>query len=115
MRYVRAEEFACPCCGDNAIEQRLVNRLNVCRDDAGVPFVINSGFRCADHNGHVGGSATSSHLVGLAADIDAENSIDRYKILTALLKNGFTRLGVYPGWIHCDIDESKPQGVIWHG
>jgi len=114
-RYLYAHEFACPCCSENFTDIRLVDRLNTSRDLAGIPFVINSGYRCEAHNAAVGGSKTSSHVKGLAADIAVKNSHSRYVMLRALMDTGFNRIGVYKTFIHADIDESKTQQVIWHG
>lgn len=116
MRHVTAKEFECPCCDENLIDMRLVNRLNTVRDRASTPVVINSGYRCPEHNRAVGSTIPdSAHVKGLAADISTPGSSDRFKILGALIHNGFTRIGVYKTFIHCDIDETKPQGVIWYG
>jgi len=121
-RYVRAAEFACPCCGENGIDLRLVDRLDYCRKRAGIPFSINSGFRCESHNIEVGGLSAgpggdsgSAHLYGFAADISAETSREKYLIVEALMSNGFRRIGIYSSFIHCDIAEDHPQDVIWHG
>lgn len=113
MTYFKMEEFACPCCGENFISPTLVAKLNKAREIAGVPFVINSGCRCVNHNKEVGGSPTSSHLKGLAADIKITGSRDRYDILSSLLTSGFTRFGVGESFIHADIDGAKAQEVIW--
>lgn len=43
--------------------------LEPLREEWGGPITINSGYRSADHNRSVGGSATSLHLQGLAVDI----------------------------------------------
>ena len=63
------KEFACKCkCGFDAIDERLVHRLQVIRDIVQVPMIINSGCRCEKHNKTVGGSKLSYHLKGLASD-----------------------------------------------
>jgi len=113
MNYFKIKEFECPCCGENLISPTLVSKLNNAREIAGVPFVINSGYRCEKHNKEVGGSPTSSHLKGLAADIKTAGSRNRFKILNALIKAGFTRLGIGESFIHCDIDKTKAQEVCW--
>ena len=47
----------------------VVNLLQPIRDRISYPFHINSGYRCKELNKAVGGSDTSAHLKGLAADI----------------------------------------------
>lgn len=113
IRYFKPEEFACPCCGQENIQEELVLKLNIARELARTPFIITSGFRCERHNKEVQGKKNSSHLKGLAADIKATNSRERYNILLALLNVGFTRLGVAKNFIHVDLDISKPENVLW--
>jgi hypothetical protein len=43
--------------------------LDLLRRAWGGPLGVNSGWRCAPHNSEVGGSRTSRHLIGCAADI----------------------------------------------
>jgi uncharacterized protein YcbK (DUF882 family) len=83
------------------------------RGIAGVPFVVNSGSRCPEHNKKEGGEPTSSHVNGLAVDIRVNGSGARYKILHAMMAVGLNRLGVAKGFIHCDIDNSKSPNVLW--
>ena len=107
MNYFKQKEFDCKCCGLNNISNDLVDKLNVARYFAGIPFIINSGTRCKLHNKDVGGKTKSSHLAGLAADIRIRDNTEKLLIVKALLKAGFTRLGIKNNYIHCDIDNSK--------
>lgn len=75
---------------------------------------INSGYRTTKHNSAVGGSRTSSHLKGLAVDIRAKTSRDRFFILSYALGLGISRIGIYKTFIHLDIDKSKASKVIWY-
>ena len=43
--------------------------LEPLREEVGAPIFISSGYRCAQLNGAIGGSATSQHMEGKAADI----------------------------------------------
>ena len=111
IKFFTAEEFKCPCCGKNHIRRKLVLKLDLAREIAGVPFFITSGYRCAKHNKDIGGSKTSSHLKGLAADIAVQNNIVRLKILKGLIIAGFRRIGIGKDFIHCDIDDNKPNNL----
>lgn len=114
-KYFKESELACNCCGEFIEVDELVNRLTKARELAGVPFVINSGYRCPQHNENVGGVVNSSHTFGYAADIKITDTANRYKILTALLEAGFERVGVYRTFIHVDVDPNKVAKVMWHG
>jgi len=106
------EEFKCPCCGKVEMQRVFVGKLQKARDIADIPFVITSGYRCVKHNKEVGGSENSEHLFGLAADIACTDSRSRYKIITALLKAGFIRIGIGKNFIHAG-DGYKIGQVIW--
>ncbi len=114
MIYVTRDEFSCPCCGRNETSQIFADRLNECRNSAGVPFRINSGYRCEDHNREVGGSINSAHTYGQAADIEVDTSQERFLIIQSLINAGFTRIGVYRAWIHVDQAEDRADMVMWY-
>lgn len=113
MKHFKMGEFACSCCGEVDMDDTLLGMLNEARETAGVPFVITSGFRCEEHNANVGGTKGSAHTLGYAVDIAATNSRNRLVIVQALLKAGFNRIGIAKTFVHVDVDESKPQNVMW--
>ena len=49
--------------------KRICGWLEVLRDRAGTPIIINSGYRSPQLNKRVGGVSTSNHLTGCAVDI----------------------------------------------
>ena len=60
-----------------AIEALTVNVLQPIRDHFGKPIRINSGYRGLDLNASVGGSKTSQHCKGEAADIEIDGLSNR--------------------------------------
>lgn len=113
LNYFTIDEFKCPCCGKADMNKVFLKHLDIARGVAETPFFITSGYRCKKHNEEIGGSPNSSHMKGLAADIKATTSTERYKIIKALLNTGFTRIGVGKDFIHVDMDKDKVQEVIW--
>lgn len=111
--YFSQREEWCPCCHSGGLVPDFREKLNKAREIAGIPFVLNSAFRCAAHNAEVGGSETSSHLAGVAVDIKAEDSRTRYLILKGLFAVGLHRIGIGKTFIHVDDDLTKPAGVVW--
>lgn len=91
----------------------LVTKLDVARGLANTAFVITSGFRTPEKNKEVGGVEDSAHLSGKAVDIACVNSARRMRIVVALLRVGFRRIEIAKGHIHVDIDETKPQDIIF--
>lgn len=91
----------------------LLMMLDKAREEAGVPFHINSAYRCPKHNAKVGGVKDSSHLYGMAVDISTMTSRARFRVLQAVLKMGAQRVGVANTFIHVDVDDDKPLNVAW--
>ena len=115
LNYFEPQEFECKCgCGKNNMNEEFTKLLDLARSRAGVPFRINSASRCSKHNSSIGGSPSSSHKLGLSVDIQAEDSMTRFKIVEALLKVGIRRIGIYEKFIHADVDYDKHQGVMWY-
>jgi uncharacterized protein YcbK (DUF882 family) len=105
--------FSCSCGECNAKPSpRLLFLLQEARKYAGIPFMINSGPRCPEHNAKEGGSVTSEHITGEAADIRCLNSMDRFTMIQAALHVGFTRVGISKDFIHLGVRNSQ-QSVVW--
>ena len=111
--YKPDKRFACPCCGANYIDIRLERLVGHIEQRAGEKLTITSGYRCRKHNRMVGGSETSSHLKGLAADILTDISRLRYRVIGEAIRLGFHRIGVGSNFVHLDIDRQKAPRVIW--
>lgn len=55
------------------MEALIGNVLDPLRSWWGKPIYVNSGYRCPELNAAVGGSGTSQHMSGQAADIDSRD------------------------------------------
>ena len=84
-------EFQCRCCGLVKLCPRLLANLQALREAWGGPIYITSGYRCHSRNRAVGGSATSLHLRGMAADIAASPK-DQQRLRELALQIGFTEI-----------------------
>ena len=112
-------EFACKCgCGADYIDSLLVETLQVIREDAGVPLIINSGVRCVKHNKKVGGVPNSQHTLGKAADITWGRPVgDLYHRIYHLYKKGkiphlgYMKLYSEKNFIHLDVRHPKSDLV----
>lgn len=111
----RLKDKPCLCCSDGCISNDLYVKLSAAQLIIGEEICINSGYRCHEHNEAVGGSPNSSHMKGLAVDVNVKNDFHRSKLIEAFIRVGITRIGVYEKIIHCDIDPDKEQNKIWVG
>lgn len=73
----------------NSLNQLIDNILDPLREAWGAPIQVTSGYRCPELNRAVGGSNTSQHVLGEAADIKAvpgtkSNNEKLYKLIREL-------------------------------
>ena len=101
--------------------RRLAERvLDPARERLGAPIYVNSGYRCKAVNNAVGGSKTSQHLLGEAADITAGSPQLNKELFDYILK---LQLPYYQlideynyRWIHISYRGGKkhPTRPLWH-
>lgn len=103
-----------PVCKISDMEIDFLYKLDQARYHSGIPYIINSAHRTKEHELKKGRDGTSSHIKGIAVDIKATTSRDRFLILKGLLKAGFKRIGIGKDFIHVDDDKQKHSKLIWH-
>lgn len=90
--------------------------LDPLREAWGRPIYVNSGYRCPELNKAVGGSKTSHHMRGMAADISTGNYVDNAKLfqLIQTLKLPFTQLIDESNfaWVHVSLDPANIKRQI---
>lgn len=100
------------------LEALVENVLDPLREAWGRPIHVNSGYRCAELNKAVGGSPTSHHVKGMAADITAGDTIANIKLYKLVLNLGlpFTQLidEQHYTWIHISYDASNLKKEVKH-
>lgn len=119
VRFFRPGEFACPCCGRVLVAVGLVLLLDVLRASFGRRLIVTSGYRCQSHNAKVGGSETSRHLVGAAADLRPVAGMS-YTEFAAVVGGVFAFPGCetkeYPEKTHVHVAIPRAgAGVTWSG
>ena len=115
----KRKEFECRCGCDMPLEVyeniiKLANQLQILRDYTGRAITINSAYRSPEHNQKVGGSKTSQHLLGKAADITIQSlkPAEVYRIIEDLIDLGHMLqggLGLYDTFVHYDIRKTKAR------
>ena len=109
---------------DNTIPESLKNNvaglvdnvLDPLREAWGRPLAVSSGYRCPALNKAVGGSATSHHLRGMAADITTGNNADNRRLFQLIinLKLPFTQLIDERdfSWVHVSYDPANVKRQV---
>lgn len=107
----KVREFACKD-GSEAlfVSTELAQVLQKIRSRFGRPVTINSAYRTAAHNSSEGGSPTSQHLYGLAADIVVQGvtpkEVARYAETVLGAKGG---IGLYNWGVHVDVRAKRSR------
>lgn len=114
----KVREFRCRDGSDDImIDQTLVVLLQAIREHFGKPITITSGYRTGTHNTAVGGSKSSQHLLGKAADIQVAGvSVEDVAAYAESLMPAWGGVGRYPvktgrakGWVHVDTRANKSR------
>ncbi len=113
MEYFKPSEFACPCCKVVKVSPDLIEKLNELREAFGKPLVINSGYRCVQHNKAVGGARDSSHLTGEAVDINIHpfTGKEKHKLLYLAIWK-FSGVGIAKSFFHFDV-RPEANKALW--
>jgi hypothetical protein len=113
---------------DNFPSQQVVDNLTLLatnvlqpvRDYYARPITINSGYRSVAVNASVGGSTTSDHCKGMAADIEIagiDNAVlaqyisTTYKFTQVILEFYTPGIGS-SGWVHVSYDANNLKGQV---
>lgn len=106
----KLDEFKCKCgsCDPILVDDVLVNWLQKIRDHFGKSVHVNSGYRCKAHNSSpkVGGSPSSHHVKGMAADIRVQG-ITPEEVAKYAESIGIKRIGLYDNFVHIGSDTKK--------
>jgi len=102
--------------------RELANLLEKIRERWGKPIFINSGYRCKELNKMVGGSATSQHTKGQAADITThsrEGNKQLFLLIATLIKQNEITVGQLIdekgySWIHISTPHLIHNNQILH-
>lgn len=117
--YFKESEFKCKCgkCRSITPPDELIDILCQIREHYGKPVIINSGYRCKEHNAKIGGAPQSRHVAGDAADFTVKDikTIDLYNYV--ILTYGDGPYGIakrisqnpYAGFVHFDCRGKKAR------
>lgn len=96
--------------------------LQPIREEYGYPIIVNSAFRSKQVNAKVGGSKTSQHMLGEAADIKAYDGDNKklFNLIYKMMKLNKIQVGQLIdeygySWVHISLPrKNKPNNQILH-
>lgn len=91
------------------------NVLDPLREIYGKPITVNSGYRCPELNKAVGGSKTSDHVKGFAADITGGSKEENERIFNIIKHNFHFKQLIDENdfsWVHVSYDPSNLKNQI---
>jgi uncharacterized protein YcbK (DUF882 family) len=101
------------------MDDDFMHKLDIIREEVGVPFIITSGYRDKTHPIEAKKKTPGAHASGKAVDILIRGK-DALKLIEVALKHGITGLGVKQHgesrFIHLDDLESqpnRPRPTVW--
>lgn len=114
-RFFSEKEFlrCVPSCKREDICEESLRRLDECRASAGIPFILNSAYRSRQYELEKGRTGNSAHSLGRAFDVRCSDNVSRWRIVSAAIAVGFTRIGIGDRFIHLDDAISLPSHRIW--
>jgi len=94
-----------------AIRILVLNLLQPLRDQLQRPLVVVSGYRCPALNRAVGGSVSSQHMKGEAADVYCTDALEALLLVQIVLRHclPFDRLILYQSHLHLSFKANGPQ------
>lgn len=97
----------------------LMTLLDKIRIKWNSPIFITSGYRCEKLNKAVGGSKTSQHLKGQAADIISKNNKELFIMIMQMIADGEITVGQLIDeynykWIHISTPHLRTDNQILH-
>lgn len=106
----KEEEFRCSETGENEMQARFLEMLQVLRTKYGKPMTITSGYRSPNHSIEKRKVRPGTHSQGVAADIYC-TGLDKYRLVKLAFELGFTGIGIDKSFVHLDV--SRERCAIW--
>tara|TARA_R110002020_G_scaffold198231_1_gene399454 strand:+ start:14715 stop:15086 length:372 start_codon:yes stop_codon:yes gene_type:complete len=119
FKYFTDLELRCSHCNQDGINEEFMSKVETLREQLGFPFIVTSGYRCAEHPIEARKASPGAHTTGRALDLSV-NGENAYKLLSGALSAGFTGIGVNQKgdsrFIHIDDIETtaeRPRPWVW--
>ena len=111
-KYFSSKEFENSTDKEFYLNPTLIKKLDLVREEFGESITVTSGYRSPAHNAKIGGSPSSQHCLGKAADIrPSANSKEKLDKLYLICEKYFEAVGDgrKKGFIHVDTRTGKKR------
>lgn len=115
-KYFTEAELNCNHCGRLVIHAPSVVKLDELRERLGKPVILNSAYRCSEHDAAIGGAGI--HPLGQCFDISIHGP-DAYRLIKIAMDLDFTGIGVNQSgpfrgrFVHLDTLENDLRPRVW--
>jgi len=111
-------KLLCTCghteCDKRSVQQLILNRVQLIREEAARPLTITSGGRCIHHPDELARVTPADHQNCVAVDIGVLNGFERGQIVELGLLYGFNAIGIAKTFVHLGCrPELKNNVVMW--
>lgn len=89
-----------PLCDHRSVEQWVLDKVQLVRDDLGLSMVITSGGRCQFHPNEVTKKEPGDHQLCFAVDVRADTIRMRNKLMVLAGRHGATRVAWGKNFVH---------------
>jgi uncharacterized protein YcbK (DUF882 family) len=111
-KYFSSKEFENSTDKEFYIDPVLLEKLDLVREEFGESITITSGYRSPAHNAKIGGSLSSQHCLGKAADIrpsaSSKESLDKLYLICEKYLEAVGD-GRNKGFVHVDVRTGKKR------
>ena len=119
MKYFTEKELACQHCGEEGIDHSFMGVIEELREELDFPFVVTSGYRCAEHPIEKRKTSPGAHQSGRAIDI-AVHGERAMKLIDAARAKKVSNESASPKkgsmssrFIHLDDCTDKASPALW--
>lgn len=100
-----------PLCDRRSVGQATLNKVQLVRDDLGIPMQITSGGRCQHHLSEVSKSRPGDHQLCIAVDVYYESETMKNKLMVLAGRHGATAVAAGKNFVHMAWRDTEDRSV----
>lgn len=100
-----------PDCDQRSVDQETLDKVQLVRDDLGLPMTITSGGRCPNHPDELGKIGPRDHRLCKTVDVYYKDFLIAVKLAVLAGRHGATRVAIGPDFVHMAWTETDRTDV----